>query len=151
MGLLVEVQEKPNELEVKIMQLNWQNLSGSLLLTTTLLSNTNIAQAEPYGYSPVSDQFNQTLFRSSGDFFQGTGVFTPAADIFGVGAPSGFLAFPERTIERDASAVHGLYRQMMQRQVSSDPIIRVPDMPNPFTNSVMTMPTQTLPYPAFGQ
>jgi hypothetical protein len=133
------------------MRLHWKSLSGCLLVASTLFGFAKIAQAEPYIFNPVSDQFNEKLFKASGDYFQGTEVFRPAADILGIGSPSGIIAFPEREIERDASRIHGFYREMMQRQVSSDAIIRTPDMMNPFDTSVMTMPPRTLPYPALGQ
>lgn len=133
------------------MGLHWKSLSGCLLVASTLFGFAKIAQAEPYIFNPVSDQFNEQLLKASGDYFQGTEIFRPGADILGIGSPSGIIAFPEREIDRDASRLHGFYREMMQRQVSSDAIIRTPDMMNPFDTSVMTMPPRTLPYPALGQ
>jgi len=71
-------------------------------------------------------------------------------DYLGIGSPSGVVAFPEKEIERDASRVNGFYRRVMQRQVSSDPILRVPDAVNPFDSSVMALPPacQLAPQPS---
>ena len=121
---------------------NFKSLSGVMVLAivSTLLGSAKIAQAEPFTYHPVADEFNRRFFESSGDFFQSVSFQGYTNDILGIGSPTGRSGFPEKQIERDASNLHGLYRELMQQQVSSDPIIRVPDAINPFDTSLLGLP-----------
>ncbi|MBD1821306.1 hypothetical protein H6F51_02080 [Cyanobacteria bacterium FACHB-DQ100] len=59
-----------------------------------------------------------------------------------LGTPFGF---PENQISRDGERVHRLYVDLLNQQVSSDPIIRTADLPNPFNLSVLTLPTASNP------
>jgi len=120
----------------------FKSLSGVLVLAvvSTILGSAKIAQAEPFIYHPVADEFNRRYFEASGDFFQSVSFQGYANDILGIGSPSGRSGFPEKQVERDASRVHGLYREVLQQQVSSDPIIRVPDAINPFDTSLLGLP-----------
>jgi len=120
----------------------FKSLSGVLVLAvvSTILGAANIAQAEPFRYHPVADEFNRRFFESSGDFFQSVSFQGYTNDILGIGSPTGRSAFPEKQLERDASQLHGLYREMLEQQVSSDAIIRVPDAINPFDTSLLGLP-----------
>ncbi|MGE5655625.1 MAG: hypothetical protein ACM37W_03345 [Actinomycetota bacterium] len=135
------------------MGIKLKSLSGVLAVAvaSTVLVSAKVAQAEPFTYHPISDQFNEAFFSNSGDYINATSPLRPAADFLGIGSRRGGLAFPEREIERDASSIHGLYREIMQQQVSSDPIIRVPDLANPFSTSVMTLPPSNVSLPPGGQ
>lgn len=57
-----------------------------------------------------------------------------------LGTPFGF---PENQISRDGERIHRLYVDLLNQQVSSDPIIRTADLPNPFNLSVLTLPTSS--------
>ena len=119
-----------------------KSLSGALILAVASASLASIkpAQAETARFSPVGDDFNRQFFEASGDFYHNVSLQGYMGDYLGIGSPSGVVAFPEKEIERDASRVNGIYRRVMQRQVSSDPILRVPDAVNPFDSSVMALP-----------
>jgi hypothetical protein len=121
---------------------NLKNLSSVLIIAiaSATLASVKPAQAESIRLHPVADGFNLQFFLSSGDFYYNVSPQGYLGDYLGIGSPSGVVAFPEKEIERDASRVNGFYRQMMQRQVSSDPILRVPDAANPFDSSVMALP-----------
>lgn len=121
---------------------NLKNLSSVLIIAiaSATLASVKPAQAESIRLHPVADGFNRQFFQSSGDFYYNVSPQGYLGDYLGIGSPSGIVAFPEKEIERDASRVNGYYRQMMQRQVSSDPILRVPDAANPFDSSVMALP-----------
>lgn len=131
------------------MGINFKSLSSvlAIAIASAGLASAQVAQAEPFTYHPIADQFNEAFFSNSGDFFQATSPLRPVADILGLGSRRGGLAFPEREMERDGNDIHGLYREMMQQQVSSDPIIRVPDLVNPFDTSVMMLPPSSLSLP----
>lgn len=49
-------------------------------------------------------------------------------------------SFTDNEINRDASNIHDLYVRALYQQVASDPVIRTPDLPNPFENSLLTIP-----------
>ncbi len=119
-----------------------KSLSSALILAiaSAALTSVKSAQAEPARFHPIADDFNRQFFEASGDFYHNVSLQGYMGDYLGIGAPSGVVAFPEKEIERDASRVNGMYRRVMQRQVSSDPIIRVPDAVNPFDSSVMALP-----------
>ncbi|PSB35870.1 hypothetical protein C7B69_05305 [filamentous cyanobacterium Phorm 46] len=119
-----------------------KSLSSALILAVASASLASIkpAQAETARFSPVSDDFNRQFFEASGDFYHNVSLQGYFGDYLGIGSPSGVVAFPEKEIERDASRINGIYRRVLQRQVSNDPILRVPDAVNPFDSSVMALP-----------
>ena len=119
-----------------------KNLSGVLVIAiaSAALASAKPAQAEPVRLHPIADSFNRQFFEASGAFYHNVSLQGYLGDYLGIGSPSGVLAFPEKEIERDASRINGFYRRVMQRQVSSDPILRVPDATNPFDASVMALP-----------
>ena len=48
----------------------------------------------------------------------------------------GITGFPDVELENDADSLNKLYNDVLEQQVSSDPIIRTPDLPNPFNSSL---------------
>ncbi|OKH17909.1 hypothetical protein NIES208_07705 [[Limnothrix rosea] IAM M-220] len=58
-------------------------------------------------------------------------------DFFGV-VPFSFLepGYPEHNAKRDFKKVDTLYRDIMLQQVASDPVIRTPDLANPYNSSL---------------
>lgn len=129
-----------------------KSLSGilAIAIASATLTSTKPAQAEPIRLHPIADSFNRQFFEASGDYYHNSSLQGYLGDYLGIGSPSGVLAFPEKEIERDASRIEGLYRKIMQRQVSSDPLLRVPDAINPFDSSVMALPPacQIAPQPS---
>ncbi|MEG4030547.1 MULTISPECIES: hypothetical protein [unclassified Microcoleus] len=119
-----------------------KSLSGALILAvaSVALASVKPAQAQTERFHPIADDFNRQFFEASGDFYHNVSLQGYLGDYLGIGSPSGVVAFPEKEIERDASRVNGFYRRVMQRQVSSDPILRVPDAVNPFDASIMALP-----------
>ncbi|MBE9185199.1 hypothetical protein IQ270_10845 [Microcoleus sp. LEGE 07076] len=127
-------------------------LSRALILAVASAAMASVkgVQAETARFHPISDDFNRQFFEASGDFYHNVSLQGYFGDYLGIGAPSGVVAFPEKEIERDASRLNGLYRRVMQRQVSSDPVLRTPDAVNPFDSSVMALPSacQLAPQPS---
>jgi hypothetical protein len=128
--------------EAEYMSQKLKSLSGALILAvaSAAIASVKPAQAQTERFHPIADDFNRQFFEASGDFYHNVSLQGYLGDYLGIGSPSGVVAFPEKEIERDASRVNGLYRRIMQRQVSSDPILRVPDAVNPFDASVMALP-----------
>ncbi|MEG5017806.1 MULTISPECIES: hypothetical protein [unclassified Microcoleus] len=119
-----------------------KSLSGALILAvaSAAMAYVKPVQAQTERFHPIADDFNRQYFEASGDFYHNLSLQGYLGDYLGIGSPSGVVAFPEKEIERDASRLNGLYRRVMQRQVSSDPILRVPDAVNPFDASIMALP-----------
>lgn len=78
--------------------------------------------------------FNRAYYSHLGNFFDSHGIVPSLTFIFGV--PN----YVENSISQDGRAVDRLYRDALKQQVSSDPVIRTPDLPNPYTGSVLTTP-----------
>lgn len=82
----------------------------------------------------IPDAFEAEYFGNSGDYFEATSIFTQGSDIIGT-------LFPDIEIAMDASDIHELYLEIMALQTSSDPILRTPDLANPFFTSVQLLPS----------
>jgi hypothetical protein len=117
-------------------------LLGALVLSTasSVLASAAMAQTDPVGFEAipvdtVSEAFNRAFFTEYKDFYHNNTAIRQAAYILGPGLP-GRAAFPELEIQRDAERVNAVFRDALDQQVSSDPVIRTPDLPNPFNTSV---------------
>ncbi|MEO8893578.1 MAG: hypothetical protein ABI417_18990, partial [Coleofasciculaceae cyanobacterium] len=75
------------------------------------------------------------FYEESGDFYRNSSIQRQIGWIIGPGLP-GRAGFPDLQIERDAKRVNILYRDALEQQASSDPIIRTPDLPNPFNSTL---------------
>ena len=47
-------------------------------------------------------------------------------------------SYPDHQAKRDFKKVDLLYKDIMLKQVASDPVLRTPDLPNPFNSSLLT-------------
>ncbi|MCY7321847.1 MAG: hypothetical protein LH660_08620 [Phormidesmis sp. CAN_BIN36] len=105
------------------------------LVVASTISTAATAQNRPATFKPreaVPDAVNR-VFYGSGESFQD--VRRPIEAL--VGIPK----FPENAIARDGDRIDRIYRDLLSQQVSSDPIIRTVDLPNPYNTSVLTLPS----------
>jgi hypothetical protein len=105
--------------------------------STTIAIAAN-AQEEAVVFRPresVPDAMDRTFFRHSESMYRENDSFRAMQSTFGT------LQFPENAIMKDAKDVHGVYRFLMERQTSDDPIIRTADLASPYTMTVQTLPT----------
>lgn len=86
---------------------------------------------------PVAEAFEEAFFDESGNFFSNSTAVEQADTILGIGLPA---TFPEMEIEQDAENIHELYEYFLTLQTSSDPVLRTPDLPNPYQTSVLLLP-----------
>ncbi len=128
------------------MAMNWKNLSGIILfygvatLTSVQVAEAGQPQDPARTYQPFAEEFNRATQRSSGNFFSKRDLLHQIGRFFGV--PS----FPEQAISDDNRRVNKLYLDEQRRQFSSTPVIRTPDLINPYDTSVMTAPpSESLP------
>ncbi len=86
-----------------------------------------------------SEAFVEAFFENSRDPAYNTTIGRQFNTIFGVTSfPQG--SYPDNEIVRDAQKIHELHEEIMHQQVSSDPIIRTRDLPNPYNSSLGSNP-----------
>jgi hypothetical protein len=125
--------------------INPRRLSGVLVLivAATSFHSAVIAQPalsiQPRANETIAEKFNQAFFSNDPDFFRNRSLGRQLNFLFGAGSLIR-NSFPENEIARDAAQVHNLYRTTLEQQVSSDPVIRTPDLPNPYGTSILSSP-----------
>ncbi|HEY9598931.1 MAG TPA: hypothetical protein V6D33_14800 [Cyanophyceae cyanobacterium] len=97
-------------------------------------------EAAPLTFEPnrvvgLPELFNRAFFNESGDFYETRRIPSQIKMIIGPGLFEG-ARFPDLEIERDARLINVLYQDVLDQQVSSDPVIRTPDLANPFDTSL---------------
>lgn len=94
---------------------------------------------EPNRLITLPEAFNIVFFRESGDFYQNRTIQRQISFIIGPGLP-GRAGFPDLELERDALRINRLYRSALEQQNTSGPVLRTPDLPNPFNSSLLQQP-----------
>lgn len=127
---------------------SFKHLSCVMVATiaSTMLADTASAQLRfndyPTNFQPFAEEFTRAATRTSGDIFRSQSLGGQLSSFLGIGFPwpGSINAFPETLITNDAKLLNQVYREGMLRQVSRDPIIRTPDLPNPYDSSILTQP-----------
>jgi hypothetical protein len=101
-----------------------------LLVAGTAFQSKAIAESQT-----PAEAFERTYFKNDRNFYDNGTVFRQLDWMFGFRN-----SFPESEIARDAEAVNNLFHDTLQQQVGNDPYIRTPDLPTPYTSSVMSSP-----------
>ncbi|MCL2932478.1 MAG: hypothetical protein MGG11_09480 [Trichodesmium sp. MAG_R03] len=131
------------------MAINWKSFSGTILFCAiATLTSIQAAQGEDpensaRTYQPFAEEFNRAIQRRSGNFFRKRNFLDQIGYYFGI------PKYQEQAIENDLKRINQLYIDEQRRQFSSTPVIRTPDLINPYDQSVLTTP----PYqstPTFG-
>ena len=118
----------------------------SLFCITTvanIFASSAIAQTAPSDFEPIRletipEVFERAFFNDSGDFYRNRSLQRQFEVIFGPGVP-GRANFPDLEIERDAKSINTIYQDVLYQQLYADPLIRTPDLPNPFNTSIMIL------------
>ncbi|MGB3312190.1 MAG: hypothetical protein WBG32_17915 [Nodosilinea sp.] len=118
-------------------QLN--HISGLALAVLAAAVITPAGHAQDTAPETIPEAVDSLTTTYSGDYFRNRGITRQAKRIVGLG-------FPERELEWDADATAAAVQDIMLLQNTSDPTIRVPDLANPYTSSLLTMPTSSVPY-----
>ena len=122
------------------MSLKFKVFSSVFVLFATIsFSAVAAAQTRTSSYETPGDVFNRAYFNNDRDFYNNQSYQREINLIFG---PGSLLrnSFPENEIARDAELVNAVYHDALYQQVSSDPYIRTPDLPNPYNSSLITSP-----------
>lgn len=117
-------------------------LLGALVIaaTSSLFASSAMAQTRSTGFEPIRvetlpDAIERAFYNDSGDLYHNRSIPRQIQYMFGPGLP-GKATFPELELERDALRINRIYRDALQQQLSSDPILRTPDLPNPFNGTL---------------
>lgn len=121
------------------------NLIAVLTFTAaaSFFAKSAIAQTNPSTIDTgeyIPDAINRAFFSDSGDIYRNANARRQVQFLLGIGSPAR-NAFPENEIRRDAERIEGLYRDLLEQQISSDPLIRTPDLTNPFNTSLRSLGT----------
>ncbi len=100
---------------------------------TSRTAPNGLATIEETLYPTVEEVFNRAFFENDPEFFRNRSLGRQLNLIFG---PD----FPENEIIQDTRLVHILYQDVLEQQASSDPIIRTPDLPNPYESTILVSP-----------
>ncbi len=128
------------------MGLKFKNLIGVLVIVSAATSFHSAAMAQSSlvtrlrgGNETLSETFNRAFFTNDPEFFRNRSLKRQVDLILGVGSLSR-NSFLESEILRDAKLIDIVYQDALEQQVSRDPIIRTPDLPNPYETSILLSP-----------
>lgn len=114
-------------------------VSLSLLAIVTIVPTSAEAQySEAEAPQTIPDALEEALSQSSGTFFGNRSFARQASNIFGLG-------FRDREIIWDGATVAQEFDALMRLQNTIDPTIRVPDLANPYSASLLTLPSSQEP------
>jgi hypothetical protein len=91
-----------------------------------------IRRPAPVNPEGVLRKFDDAYFDSEHEFFR-TRTLPEQVDFV-----IGLTGFPEQKITWDSKKIFEAYRETLERQVTSAPVIRTADLPNPFCQSLLT-------------
>lgn len=111
-------------------------LVGFSSITLALVALTSVAAPRAMGQETrpltLPAAMDDLISTYSQDYFSNRTMGRQAARMFGFG-------FPERELEWDAHGLSVALRDAMYQQNSMDRTLRVPDLSNPYTTSLLTM------------
>jgi hypothetical protein len=120
--------------------LKYQHICSLLVLLATTFGVSTVASAQnaPNSQSPNA-VIERAFFKDDPNFY-GNNSFSRNIDWM-LGPGTLFRnSFPENEIARDAELVNIVYRDLLAQQSTNDPILRTPDLPNPYGSSLLTSP-----------
>ncbi len=123
-----------------MMSTKFRYLGGLLVLLATMIFPAVVtAETETPNYESTNDVFERAFFKNDPNFYRNQSIWRQIDFILGQG--SLFRnSFPEHEIARDAELMNILYRDTLNQQATHDPYIRTPDLPNPYTSSILMSP-----------
>ncbi|MEH2295969.1 hypothetical protein [Nostoc sp.] len=123
------------------MRIKLKTLGGLLVLLAAGITFPSVAsaQTETPNYETTNDVFERAFFSHDRNFYENGSLKRQLDSILGGGSSFGG-SFPENEIAHDAELVNTLYHDVLTQQVSNDPYIRTPDLPNPYDTSLIMSP-----------
>lgn len=115
---------------------------ASSILTCVPKAAADPRNVLPSRFDTIPEAFDRAFFSNDRDAFTNRSILRQLNSIFG--------PYPENEINRDGQAVHKLYVEVLEQQVSSDPILRTPDLPNPYNTSLLQLSSFNVNRPVTG-
>ncbi|MEM8638898.1 MAG: hypothetical protein AAGG51_08815 [Cyanobacteria bacterium P01_G01_bin.54] len=109
-----------------------------------IAQDIQILDEKPVEFQTIPDAFVRGLTFSSQDAYSTTATIGRQFDFL-----FGFAGFPDSELSRDGSIVNSIYDETMYRQYSLGPLIRTPDLRNPYDSSLRTDPSLLGPSQSF--
>ncbi|MGB3614244.1 MAG: hypothetical protein WBA10_10660 [Elainellaceae cyanobacterium] len=107
----------------------WIGLSV-LVASPIALNQPAVGQEAP---GSIQAEFEDAFFSHDEIFFNNRSVARQVSFLLGTG-------FPDNEITRDGERVHEVYETVLLQQTTSDPLLATPDLPNPYSSSILTAP-----------
>jgi hypothetical protein len=128
---------------VSFKRIGFQSLFGLLCLTawSTLTAPATVAQ-QATKIETLPEAAERIITTNSGNYFDDITLGGQFDYFFGFGKlVSG--TFPENEIAEDARLFEVFYRDVLNQQASTTPLIRTPDLNSPFNTSLLNSPDAT--------
>ncbi len=103
---------------------------------STVAARAN-AQNATFTEPTVLETMDDIVTRHSGNYDKDRNNFRQIAHYFGIGLPS---SYPELELDRNGRGVLEAYNELMFLQTRNTPVLRVPDLANPYSTSLQMLP-----------
>ncbi|HLP92129.1 MAG TPA: hypothetical protein VK184_26505 [Nostocaceae cyanobacterium] len=116
-------------------------LPSCLLALAASVSFPGVASADrqPPTYQTPADVMENAYFRHDRNFYENGSPSRVLDSLVGTGK-SYRDSFPENEMAADGELINSVYRDMLTQQSTNDPYLRTPDLPNPYSSSLLMTP-----------
>jgi hypothetical protein len=127
---MIEKNVRVSNMQMRFMQ--WSGLlalaaASSLIAPAAIAQTQELSGFEPIRIETLPEAFERAFFEHSGNFYRNRLVGSQIEFIIG--------PYPENQIARDGLLVNLIYQDALEQQVSSDPVLRTPDLVNPYNDT----------------
>ncbi len=129
-------------MQMRLMQ--WSSVvalaaASSFIAPTAIAQTQELSGFEPIRIETLPEAFERAFFENSGDFYRNRLVGSQIEFIIG--------PYPENQLAQDGRLVNLIYRDALEQQGSGDPVLRTPDLANPYNTSLRVNPSLRLGFP----
>lgn len=108
---------------------------GLMTIAPAAIAQVEVTRETPVPLETIPEAFDRGITYSSQDAFSTTFTIGRQIDFL-----TGLTGFPEVEINRDSAIIHSMYVDVLRQQYSNGPILRTPDLTNPYSSSLRTEP-----------
>lgn len=113
--------------------------TAAVVVSAVAIASSARADEPPMAESArIPEAMTEIFFSYGGSFNINRSLGGQLGTMFGVGG------FPEEDIMNDGYAISEATKYLLEQQNRTDPIIRVPDLMNPYETSVQLLPTTSV-------
>lgn len=123
--------------------LKWVTSASIAAFSVVVAGNNAIAQEArqridadifPLVTSDVVEQMEDVFYSNDQPYYTNRGIPRQISSFIGT-------SFVDHEINEDARLIHEFAQQLWEEQARSAPVIRTPDLPNPYQSSILLEPT----------